>query len=86
MGGRCAFRAFNQRQNKEARIISGAATVMDRVLMPANWHVRWPKFYEDLTRFDKVFRKNEHDDCADAITGIVDMENKGSGQYAIGTA
>lgn len=85
LGGKaCAFKVFHQSKNKEARIISGAATVMETVIFHRQWNVHSALFYRHLTRFEKVFKKNEHDDCADCVTGIIDKEEKGGGRYAIG--
>ena len=65
---------FHQSGNKEARIISNSATVVHNIRMPEDWHLRWPKFYADVTTYRRLLRANRHDDCADALTGIVERE------------
>lgn len=65
---------FHQSDNKEARIISNSATVVHNIRMPEDWHLRWPRFYADVTTYRRLLRANRHDDCADALTGIVERE------------
>jgi predicted phage terminase large subunit-like protein len=60
-------------KNKEARIISNSTNVHARVLMPKNWDKLFPKFYQDVTDYQKA-GKNEHDDCADALTMIIEAK------------
>lgn len=80
---RCNVRWFHQGGNKEARVISNAATVQQVLLFPHDWAYRWPTFYAHLTQFKRVFRANAHDDCADAVTGVVEMTEKNNGNYFI---
>ena len=70
----CTLRLFHQRGNKEARILTHAATVVRQVRMPEDWRVRWPEFAADVCGFRRVFRANAHDDGPDALTGIVETE------------
>lgn len=63
---------FTQSKNKEARIITNSSEVSRRVLFPSNWDLLFPEFYEHITKFKKVFRANAHDDCADALTGVIE--------------
>jgi predicted phage terminase large subunit-like protein len=63
---------FHQSGNKESRIISNAATVKQRIVFPDDWHLRWPDFYNDVVRFKRNFKSNEHDDAADTLTGITE--------------
>lgn len=65
---------FHQSGNKEARILSNAATVMQAVRFPAGWDMRWPDFFGHLSTFKRAFKANAHDDCADALTGVVERE------------
>lgn len=65
---------FHQSGNKEARIISNSATVVHNIRMPEDWYLRWPRFYTDVTTYRRLLRANRHDDCADALTGIVERE------------
>lgn len=71
---------FHQSGNKEARILSNSATVLHNVRMPEDWHLRWPQFFADITTFRRLVRANRHDDCADALTGIVEREVSSSGE------
>lgn len=63
---------FHQSQNKESRIYSNSASVQQNILFPKDWHIRFPLFYEHLTGFKKNFKANKYDDCADAITGVIE--------------
>lgn len=62
---------FHQSKNKQARILSNATWVMDHIYFPVNWADRWPEFYKAVTRYQRE-GKNEHDDAADALTGVVE--------------
>jgi len=66
---------FHQSNNKEARIFSNSATVNRRAVMPKDWFLRWPKFYNDMTKYKKLFKANKFDDGPDTITGVIEMEN-----------
>lgn len=66
-----AIRTFTQTKNKQTRIISNSPAVMNNVIMPSDWMHRWPKFYLDVTNYQRA-GKNKHDDCADVLTGIVE--------------
>lgn len=65
---------FYQSKNKESRIYSNAASVMDKVVFPSDWHIRWADLYDHLTNYKKIFKANKYDDCADVVTGIVESE------------
>lgn len=65
---------FHQSANKEARILSNAATVQHLVRFPAGWHLRWPELYAHLTTYRRQFRSNRWHDAADVVTGIVERE------------
>jgi len=73
---RCHIKWFHQGDNKEARIISNAATVKEKVIFPQGWHIRWPEFYNHLTKFKRTFKANKHDDAADVVTGMVEKSVK----------
>lgn len=62
---------FHQSKNKEARIKSNSSTVNNTVVMPDNWHIKWPEFYNDVTNYMAKGR-NKHDDAPDVLTGIVE--------------
>jgi len=66
---------FHQSKNKDARIKSNSSTVNNIVVMPDNWHIRWPKFYDDITTYMSK-GKNKHDDAADVLTGIVEKQKR----------
>lgn len=75
---------FAQSGNKESRVLSNSATVQQVIRWPSNWDTLWPKLFAHLTTFKRVFKANAHDDCADALTGIVEREaNKRTGHYNI---
>lgn len=62
---------FHQSNNKAARIFSNSNKVNQLVHMPVGWEKMWPIFYKHLTTYLKS-GKNAHDDCADALTGVVE--------------
>jgi predicted phage terminase large subunit-like protein len=74
----CYIEKFYQKNNKESRIISNASNVANHVIFPDDWHIRFPLFYEHITKFKKVFNSNKHDDCADTVTGVYEKMEKGS--------
>lgn len=74
---------FHQSANKEARIMTNAPSVIQRVRLPIDWALRFPTYYQHITTFKRLFRANKHDDCADAITGIVEKETTNKGHYSI---
>ncbi|CDE63235.1 phage terminase large subunit [Alistipes putredinis] len=47
---------FHQSANKEARILSNAATVVHTVRFPCDWALRWPELYAHLTTYRWKFR------------------------------
>lgn len=63
------FHWFHQSKNKQARILSNSASVMNNVYMPVDWVTRWPDFAKALLKYQKA-GKNEHDDAPDALTGV----------------
>lgn len=68
---------FHQSINKESRIVSNQALVNKIVYMPEDWHLRWPKFYDHLTSFKKLFTANKYDDAPDGLTGCVEKYKDG---------
>lgn len=60
---------FHQGQNKQARILSNSASVMNNIYFPVNWIDKFPEFAEALLKYQKE-GKNAHDDAADALTGV----------------
>ena len=65
---------FHQSGNKEARILSNAATVLHLVRFPQGWNRLWPELYSHLTTYRRAFRTNRWHDAADVVTGIVERE------------
>lgn len=68
---------FTQKKNKQSRILSNSAWVMQHIYFPANWRDRWPEFYLAMTKYQKEGR-NAHDDAPDAVTGIAEKIGAGS--------
>ncbi len=71
---KCSIIWFHQNKNKKTRILVNAANVTEQVIMPKDWSKKYPKFYKDLTNYQKS-GKNKHDDAPDALTGFVEMIN-----------
>lgn len=68
---RCKISWFHQSQNKQARILSNATTVMNNVYFPYNWQDKWSEFAKAILSYQKE-GKNKHDDAPDALTGVVE--------------
>lgn len=66
---KCRIVWFHQSQNKQARILSNATRVMDNILFPKDWKVRYPEYYDAMMKFQAA-GGNEHDDAPDATTGV----------------
>lgn len=69
------FKRFTQTKNKVSRILTGATGVMQNVIFPVDWKSMYPKFYKDVTQFQRL-GKNKHDDCVDTLTGIYEQLRK----------
>ena len=78
---RCKIKWFHQGQNKQARILSNSASVMEHVIFPTNWADKFPEFYEHLMKFQKEGR-NEHDDAEDALTGVYEKMDVGKLRFS----
>ncbi len=65
---------FNQSANKEARILSHSATVLQNLYMPEGWEKRWPELSTHLTCYRRQYRSNRWHDAADVVTGIIERE------------
>lgn len=72
------IRWFHQSGNKEVRIFTRAAEVMNLTYMPEGWETLYPEFYAEISGFRKK-GKNAHDDGADCLTGCV--EKRGEFDY-----
>ena len=81
----CSISWFTQSKNKEARIISNSATVTEKIVMPIDWHIRWPKFYSHVVKYKRLFKANKYDDAPDTLTGIAEdlIANSGNGPRAL---
>ena len=71
------FHAFTQKQNKEARILSNSTNVTRKIYMPEHWNKLFPKFYHDVTEFQRD-GKNQHDDGPDCLTMICEKSLRGT--------
>ncbi len=65
---------FHQSGNKEARILSNAATALHLVRFPRGWSALWPELHAHLTTYRRKFRANRWHDAADVVTGVVERE------------
>jgi len=74
---------FHQGQNKEARILTNASQVVEKIRMPIDWKNRWPIFAQQLTNYKRIFRANKYDDAADCITGIIEQEFSRSQNWVV---
>ena len=74
---------FHQSANKEARILSNAATALHLVRWPRGWNRRWPELYAHLTTYRRKFRANRWHDAADVLTGIVEHEAADRGRNRV---
>lgn len=74
---------FHQSGNKEARILSNAATALHLLRFPRGWNLRWPELYAHLTTYRRQFRANRWHDAADVVTGIVECEAAGRGRHRV---
>lgn len=75
---------FHQGANKQARILSGASFVMQHLLFPEDWAIRWPRYHAAMVSYQRT-GSNKHDDAPDATTGIVEtiQEREGRGSLDI---
>lgn len=71
------IRWFTQTKNKDARIYSNSAWVMQHVYFPEDWKNRWPEYHNAMIRYQRE-GKNKHDDAPDATTGIAEKIGAGS--------
>ena len=71
-------RWFTQSKNKQARIYSHSAWVMEHIYFPEDWRNRWPEYYESMIKYQRE-GKNKHDDAQDATTGVAENCEKGGG-------
>jgi predicted phage terminase large subunit-like protein len=82
-----SYQWFHQGGNKESRIYSNSATVNRCLVFPDDWHIKWPEFYKDVTKYKKDFSANKKDDAPDTMTGIIETEeNIGDDDWGSSTA
>lgn len=62
---------FHQGDNKDVRIFTKSADVMNMIYMPIGWETRWPKFYQSVKHY-KAAGGNAHDDAEDCLTGMTE--------------
>lgn len=62
---------FTQTQNKQARIYSNSAWVMQHIYFPEDWKNRWPEYHNAMIKYQRE-GQNKHDDAPDATTGIAE--------------
>lgn len=65
------IRWFTQTKNKQARIYSNSAWVMQHVYFPEDWKNRWSEYHDAMIKYQREGR-NRHDDAQDATTGIAE--------------
>ena len=63
------IQTFNQRKNKISRIRANSHNVINSIIMPENWKIKWPKFAKDLLSYT-IDGKKQYDDAPDVLTGI----------------
>lgn len=71
---------FHQSQNKTSRIHTEQSTVQNSVYYPKYWNVKFPSFYDALTKYQRI-GKNEHDDAPDCITGVAEELQKSDAPF-----
>lgn len=67
------FEYYNQRQNKESRILNNASKVNNFFIMPEGWEKLFPSFYNEVAYYMAI-GKNKHDDGPDCLTAIYEHE------------
>lgn len=70
--GRTIIKWFFQGKNKEARILTQASWIMNKLHFPTDWRQRWHEYYIDMNKFQRK-GKNKHDDAPDATTGLAEI-------------
>jgi predicted phage terminase large subunit-like protein len=75
--GKCpkrTIRWFHQAGNKESRILTYNSTVVNNIIFPSDWAIRWPEFYKHVTTYKRMFAANKFNDAEDCLTGIAEKE------------
>ena len=73
---------FTQTHNKQARIYSHSAWVMQHIYFPEDWRNRWPEYYDSMIKYQRE-GKNKHDDAQDATTGVAENCEKIGGMKVL---
>lgn len=73
----CVVDMFHQSANKESRIHTNKAAVNKRIVFPHDWQIRFPEFYDHITRYKKLFKANTQDGGPDVLSGIVERNEGG---------
>jgi predicted phage terminase large subunit-like protein len=68
------IRWFHQGKNKESRILTNSSTVVNNIVFPSDWAIRWPEFYKHVTTYKRMFAANKFNDAEDCLTGIAEKE------------
>ncbi|MCL2415500.1 MAG: phage terminase large subunit [Defluviitaleaceae bacterium] len=76
------FNPYSQTFNKQARILSMATEVMNRVFMPKGWDKRWAEFYRHMMNYQRT-GNNLHDDAQDCITAVCEVVDNARGSVRI---
>lgn len=69
------IRWFTQKENKDVRIYSHSADVVNMTYMPVGWEKMFPEFHKAITGYLRT-GKNAHDDAPDALTGTFEKRKK----------
>lgn len=70
------FKPKHQSSNKLAKIKTNSSNVINCIVFPKDWNVKWFTFYDDVTDFNSN-GKNENDDGPDVLSEIVlDLNRK----------
>lgn len=64
------FRAYTQRQNKQAKIYNYSNEVNNLIVFPTDWERKWPEFARDVKSFRKEGR-NLNDDAPDVLSEMI---------------
>lgn len=67
----CKITMRNQRDNKQARMLTHSAFVERHIKYPPDWKRRWREYAQAMIRFQRKGR-NAHDDAPDATTGLAE--------------
>ncbi len=66
------IRLFHQSENKNARIQTGSSDVMNYIIFPENWKIKFPNYANVMVNYLST-GGNIHDDGPDTTTGLVEV-------------